>query len=170
MQLKWSRGLPGGTDSESQHQLSWCSLQQVTGCEAHHLKNILSIWSVLTTIVNYLPLFRERSSDLQGKAWDFTLQCKSSFSKQGWIVLKAGWNIILEAGLNIILEAGLNSSLQVVPLEAEKGRNLHVVFQTCLFKRRFCTGHGRDLVRTPHHYGGSWQIALKRGLLWKNRF
>ena len=32
-----------------------------------------------------------------------------------------------------------------VPLEARKGRNLHVVLKTCLFQRRFCTGHGRDL-------------------------
>ena len=42
-----------------------------------------------------------------------------------------------------------------VPLEARKGRNLHVVLKTCLFKRRFCTDHGRGLVRTPHNYWGS---------------
>jgi len=38
------------------------------------------------------------------------------------------------------------------PLEARKCRNLHVVLRTCLFKRRFCTSHGRDLVRNPHNY------------------
>jgi len=32
-----------------------------------------------------------------------------------------------------------------LPLEARKGRNLHVVSKMCLFKQRFCTSHGRFL-------------------------
>ena len=46
----------------------------------------------------------------------------------------------------------------VVPLEARKGRILHVVFNT----QRFCTSHGRDfvlvtgvIVRSLQYTGGS---------------
>jgi len=55
------------------------------------------------------------------------------------------------------------------PLEARKWGNLHVVLKTQRFKQRFCTSHGRGLVRTPHNYGGVVTNRLEKGTLMTER-
>ena len=54
------------------------------------------------------------------------------------------------------------NKIPVSPLEVRKGRNLHVVLKTCLFKRRFWTGHGRGLSGPSIILEGRDKSPLKR--------